>query len=142
MVWAKSGDTVRVHYTGKLADGSVFDSSHDRDPLQFTIGLNQMMPGFEEALVGMEPGQQKTATIPVEKAYGPYRDDMVEGVDRRQFPEYFQLEVGQWIQLERPDGEQLRVTVTEVSDSIVVLDANHPLSGKDLTFDIELLEIV
>ncbi len=142
MVWAKNGDIVKVHFTGKLADGSVFDSSHERDPLQITIGRNEMMPGIEEALLGMEPGQHKTATVPVEKAYGPHRDEMVEGVDRKQFPDYFQLEVGQWIQLERPDGEQLRVTVAEISDSIVVLDANHPLCGKNLTFDIELLEIV
>jgi peptidylprolyl isomerase len=142
MAQAKNGDKVKVHYTGKLDDGSVFDSSQDRDPLEFTIGEGQIIPGFEHAVVGMNPGDSKTATIPVDEAYGPRRDEMVMDVDKGQFPEHITPEVGQKLQMKRSDGQVLMVTITGVSEANVTLDANHPLAGKDLTFDIQLVEIV
>ena len=142
MLWAKSGDTVTIHYTGKLVDGTVFDSSIGRDPLQFTIGQNDMMPGLEEAVVGMEPGQSKTTTIPSEKAYGPYREEMVGEMERSEFPEKLTPEVGQQLVLNPPEGGEILLTVVAVSESSVTLDANHPLAGQDLTFDIEMLEII
>lgn len=142
MTQAKDGDTVRVHYTGKLDDGTVFDSSIDREPLQFTIGARQVIPDFEQAAVGMNQGESKTFKIPADKAYGPHRKEMVLVVDRDQFPEHLEPRVGQQLQMSQEDGRTLAVRVTQVSESSVTLDANHPLAGKDLTFDIELVEIV
>jgi len=141
MAQAKSGDKVKVHYTGKLDDGTVFDSSQERDPLEFTIGEGQIIPGFEQAVVGMNPGDNKTANIPVDKAYGPRRDEMVMDVDKGQFPENITPEIGQKLQMTRSDGQVIMVTITGVSEANVTLDANHPLAGKDLTFDIQLVEI-
>ena len=142
MVQAKNGDTVRVHYTGKLEDGTVFDSSTDRDPLEFTIGAGQIIPGFEEAVIGMNPGESKTTTISPDKAYGPHREDMVMVIDRNEFPERLELEVDQQLQIPVEDDRTIAVTVTHLSELSVTLDANHPLAGEDLTFDIELVEIV
>lgn len=142
MTQAKRGDTVRVHYTGKLEDGTVFDSSLERDPLEFTIGAGQVIPGFEEAVVGLSPGQSVTATVPAEEAYGPHREEMVIPVERDRLPEDLALEVGLQLQVRQADGSVLIVTVTDLSDETVVLDANHPLAGKDLTFDIQLVEIL
>ena len=138
---AKDGDTVKVHYTGKLEDGTVFDTSIERDPLQFTIGEGQLIPGFEQAVVGMSPGESKTVEIPADEAYGPYREELVMVVDRDQLPEDLQPEVGQQLQIRQPDGQTILVKVIDVSESSVTLDANHPLAGKDLTFDIELVEV-
>jgi peptidylprolyl isomerase len=137
----KYGDTVKVHYTGKLEDGTVFDSSNDRDPLQFTIGKGQVIRGFEQAIVGMNLAESKTVTIPMDKAYGAHREEMVMAVGRNKFPEDMQLEVGQQLQIRLEDGQLISVMVTEVTESSVTLDANHPLAGKDLTFDIHLVEI-
>lgn len=142
MAEAKKGDTVKVHYTGKLEDGSVFDSSDGRDPLEFTLGEGQVIPGFEAAVVGMNASDSKTTTISSDDAYGPHRKEMVAAVDRDQFPPDITPEVGQQLQMQRPDGQKIVVAVTEVSESSVTLDANHPLAGKDLTFEIELVEIV
>ncbi|HOI12945.1 MAG TPA: peptidylprolyl isomerase [Methanoculleus sp.] len=142
MVQAKEGDTVKVHYTGKLEDGTVFDSSEERAPLEFTIGSGQIIPGFEQAVIGMEPGEAKTATIPPEEAYGPHREDMTLTVDRGQFPEEINPEPGQQLQIQQPDGRAAVVTVSDVSASTVTLDANHPLAGQPLTFDIRLVDIV
>lgn len=139
---AKNGDTVKIHYTGKLDDGNVFDSSLDRDPLEFKIGENQVIDGFEEAVIGMSPNENKTTTIPSDKAYGEYRDDMVIEVEKAQFPDNIDPSVGQQLELRQENGQQVVVTVTDISDSAVTLDANHPLAGKELTFDIELVEIV
>ena len=138
----KQGDRVKVHYTGKLDDGKVFDSSNGREPLQFTIGEGQVIVGFEEAVLGMSPGESKLAKIPVEKAYGPYRAEMVRVFEKSQFPPDMNPEVGQRLQLNQPDGRLLVVTVKEVLESKVALDANHPLAGKDLAFEIELVEIL
>jgi FKBP-type peptidyl-prolyl cis-trans isomerase 2 len=142
MAKAKNGDTVKVHYTGKLEDGTVFDSSVDREPLEFMIGQGNLIPGFEEAVVGLEPSESRTATISHEEAYGPYRPEMVAQVDRSQFPDDVEPEVGQHFQMRHEQGQVMTVVVTDVSETSVTLDANHPLAGKDLTFDIELVEIV
>ncbi|RJP68715.1 MAG: peptidylprolyl isomerase [Candidatus Abyssobacteria bacterium SURF_17] len=142
MAKAKAGDTVRVHYTGWLEDGTVFDSSADRDPLEFQLGEGQVIEGFEEAIVGMEVGESKTANILPEKGYGPHYGEMVIEVGREQFPPHIAPQVDQVLQLQRPDGDRIRAIITNVSESTVTLDANHPLAGKNLMFDIELLEIV
>ncbi|MHC1585063.1 MAG: FKBP-type peptidyl-prolyl cis-trans isomerase [Candidatus Syntropharchaeia archaeon] len=142
MAQAKIGDTVKVHYTGKLEDGTVFDTSIDREPLQFTIGERQIIPGFEEAVVGMSPGESKTTKIPSDKAYGPHHRELVVVVNRSQFPENFEPVVGEQLEIRQPGGHPILVMVTEVSESTVTLDANHPLAGKDLTFEIELVEIL
>lgn len=142
MEQAKRGDSVKVHYTGKLDDGTIFDTSEDRDPLQFTLGKGQVIPGFEAAIIGMNPGQSKVAKIPSNQAYGPYRKEMVIEVERKDFPGEINPEVGQQLQLSQPDGRAIIVTTTNVTESKITLDANHPLAGKDLTFDIKLVEII
>ena len=140
---AKQGDTVRVHYRGKLKDGSEFDASFDREPLQFTIGGGQVIPGFEEAVVGMNPGDSKTTELPAEKAFGRYLEDMVVVVAKSQFADWdLEPTVGEQLPIPQPDGSSVDVTVTEVTESEVTVDANHPLAGEDLTFDIELIDIV
>ena len=142
MTQAKSGDTVRIHYKGKFDDGSVFDSSEGRDPLEFEIGSGNIIPGVEEAVVGMEPEETRETTIPPEKAYGEYRDDMVIEVEKSQFPEHIDPEAGQQLELQQPDGQKVMVTVTNVGEEKITLDANHPLAGRDLTFEITLDQIV
>ncbi len=141
MASAKEGDTVKVHYTGRLEDGEVFDSSAGREPLAFTIGSGQVIAGFEEGVSGMSPGEKKTINIPAAKAYGPHQTDMVFAMDRSQLPAGFEPEVGQQLQLRASDGRAMIVTVTEVTPETVTMDANHPLAGEDLTFDIELVGI-
>jgi len=141
MVQAKSGDTVQVRYTGKLADGTVFDSSEGREPLEFAIGEDQIIPGFEQAVIVMAEGESKTAEIPSEEAYGPHRPEMVLEVDREQIPEDIEVQTGQQLQVQHPSGQQIPVVVTGVADSKVTLDANHPLAGQNLTFDIELVKV-
>jgi FKBP-type peptidyl-prolyl cis-trans isomerase 2 len=138
---AKPGDTVKIHYTGKLDDGTVFDSSASREPLEFTLSSGQVIPGFDQAVLGMSPGETKTEKIPMDQAYGPYREEMVVEVSRQQMPPELEPEVGQQLQVQQPDGQTIPVFVTEVTESTVTLDANHPLAGEDLTFDIELVEI-
>lgn len=137
----KKGDTVKVHYTGKLKDGSVFDSSANREPLAFTLGGGNMIPGFEQAVEGMDVGERKTAEIPSGQAYGEKRQDMIITVPRENVPGDINPEVGQQLAIQQQGGQQVPVTVTEVNDEQVVLDANHPLAGKDLIFEIELVEI-
>ncbi len=141
---AKPGDTVKVHYRGKLRDGSEFDASFDREPLQFTIGGGQIIPGFEEAVVGMNPGDAKTAELPVEKAFGPYREEMVTVVNKRKLAGRWRVDpkVGEHVEVPQVEGPPMNVTITDVTESEVTLDANHPLAGKDVTFDIELVDIV
>jgi len=141
-VQAKTGDIVKVHYTGRLQDGTVFDTSTGSEPLEFTLGQGQIIPGFEQAIIGMQVGESKTVTIPVDQAYGPYYDDMVLEVERDELPEDLEPEVGMQLQMNQGDGGIMIVTITEVSETTIKIDANHPLTGQDLTFDIELVEIV
>ena len=138
---AQSGDTVSVHYTGKLSDETVFDSSRDREPLSFEIGAGKFIPGFEKSVVGMAPGDTKTITIESEKAYGPYREDQVVEIEKDRLPDNIKPEVGQQLQVQQANGETSVVVIKDVSDGSVVLDANHPLAGKDLIFDIELVSV-
>lgn len=142
MAAAKEGDSVKVHYTGRLDDGSVFDSTDGRDPLQFTLGEKQIIPGFEQAVIGMNPGESKIVRIEADQAYGPYHEDFVQEVARDSFPEDSAPELGDQYESPSSDDQSLEVTVIEITDSKVKLDANHPLAGKDLTFTIELVEIV
>lgn len=139
---AKEGDTVKVHYTGKLEDGTVFDSSEGRDPIEFTIGHRQVITGFEQAVIGMNPGEAKTATVSAADAYGPRYDEMIVSVERDQFPAHLDAQVGQRLQIRQAEGQSITVTVTDVSEKDITLDGNHPLAGKDLTFDIQLQEIL
>ncbi len=141
MAQASSGDTVKIHYTGTLEDGSVFDSSRGREPIEFTIGEGQVIAGFEQAVVGMSPGDSKTATIPAAEAYGPRHDEMMMQVERDRLPDDLDPEVGMRLRIDRGEGQDMVVNVTEVTDSHVTIDANHPLAGKDLTFELELVEI-
>ncbi|MFD1911662.1 FKBP-type peptidyl-prolyl cis-trans isomerase [Halodurantibacterium flavum] len=142
MTEVKTGDTVRIHYTGTLQDGSVFDSSEGRDPLEFTVGSGQIIPGLDAALPGMAVGQEKTVTVAAAEAYGPHDPNGRQSVPRDQVPADIPLDIGTTLQLTLPEGQTMPVTVAEVSDETVVLDANHPLAGKDLTFAVKMVEIV
>jgi peptidylprolyl isomerase len=139
---AKSGSTVKVHYTGKLDDGRVFDSSFEGDPIQFKIGEEKLLPDFEKAVVGMDIGESKTIQIESTNAYGPYHDKLVMPVNRDQLPSELEPKVGQYLETTMKDGQAIVFQVVEVNDASVTLDANHPLAGQDLTFDIQLMEIV
>lgn len=139
---AKTGDTVRIHYTGTLSDGSTFDSSNGRDPLEFTVGSGQIIPGLDRAIDGMSVGEKKTVEVPAAEAYGDRNPEGVQSVPRAQVPDHIPLDPGTQLQVQTGDGRTMPVTVAEVTDEAVVLDANHPLAGKDLTFEVELVEIV
>jgi peptidylprolyl isomerase len=141
MALAKTGDTVKVHYTGKLGDGTVFDTTFEGTPMEFTIGEGRLIPDFEQAVIGMEPGESKSIHIDFINAYGPHREEMVKIFDKKDLPEDLNPQLNQQLQVQQPDGRPFIVTVTEVSEESVTLDANHPLAGKDLTFDIQLAEI-
>lgn len=136
---AQAGDTVQVHYKGTLADGSVFDSSEGRDPLQFTLEAGQVIPGFEKAVEGMQVGERKTITIPADEAYGQRSERAMLQVPREQLPPEIEPEVGLQLVMQRADGQQIPVVVAEVTETHVTIDANHPLAGHDLTFEIELV---
>ncbi len=135
----KNGDRVKVHYTGTLNDGSVFDSSEGREPLEFTLGEGSMIPGFEKAVNGMNVGETRKVTIPADEAYGQRRDEMTMKVSREQLPPDMSPSVGDKLQMTNSRRQTIPVTVTEVSDSSITIDANHELAGKDLTFEIRLV---
>lgn len=141
MSTAKQGDTVRIHYTGALEDGTVFDSSEGREPLSFTLGEGQVIAGFEQATLGMEVGETKKARIEQGDAYGERRDDLVLEVPREQLPDELEVDVGTPLQLQQPDGSAVPVTVTSLDETTVTLDANHPLAGETLTFELTLVEV-
>lgn len=141
MTQAKTGDQVTVHYTGTLTDGTVFDSSRGLDPLVFTLGDGQVIAGFEQAVLGMQPGEVRQTTISSEQAYGEYQDGLLFTVERGSLPPDLDPNVGEQYQMRQSDGQPLIVTVRDVSPAQVVFDANHPLAGQDLTFEIELVEI-
>ena len=142
MAQAKLGDTVRVHYSGKLDTGFIFDSSQGSDPLEFELGCGRFIPGFEEAIVGMSPGESKTTVIPPEKGYGNYREERVMKLDSKDLPEDIDPQEGMTLEICAPSGVVVPVQITEISDSIITLDANHPLVDQILTFEITLVEIV
>ena len=137
----KSGDKVRIHYKGTLADGTVFDSSEGRDPLEFTVGAGQVIVGMDKEMVGMTVGEKKTIVAVAEEAYGPRQDDAQQDVPREMIPAEIPLEVGMQLQMQSPQGQVIPVSVVAIGEETVTLDANHMLAGKDLTFDIELVEI-
>lgn len=137
----QDGDTVRVHYTGTLQDGTEFDTSRERSPLEFTVGEGQVIPGFEEIVKGLEPGDTETETLPPEQAYGPHDDQRILDVPREELPDDVEPEVGMQLEVQQPDGNRARVSITEISDESVKLDANHPLAGRELTFEIEVLDV-
>jgi len=139
---AALGQTVKVHYTGTLNDGSVFDTSKDAEPLTVTIGKGELIPGFEDALLGMAAGDSKNVTIAAEDAYGPRRADLVQEIGRDQFPPDMELEAGGAVLIRGPDGQPMRLMIQELSEESVTLDANHPLAGQDLTFALKLVEIL
>lgn len=137
----KDGDTVKVHYTGTLEDGSVFDTSEEREPLEFTLGQGQLIPGFEKAVKGMSVGDSAEVDIPSEEAYGEAREDLIISVPKNQLPDDVEPQVGMQLQVNQQDGQPIPVRITEVGDEELKLDANHPLAGEDLTFQIELVDI-
>jgi peptidylprolyl isomerase len=142
MTQTKPGDTVTVHYTGKLTDGTVFDSSVQRnEPLVFTLGAGQVIPGFEQAVVGMQPGETKQTTIASSDAYGEHNPELIFDVEREQLPADLNPDVGDRYQMRQPDGQVVIVTVQNVNNNQVTFDANHPLAGQDLTFDVELVSV-
>ncbi len=141
MAEVKTGDTVRIHYTGTLSDGTVFDSSNGRGPLEFVVGSGQIIPGLDKALPGMNVGDKKSVDVPAVEAYGQVDPNAMQPVPRAQIPEDIALEIGQRLQVQTPDGQVMPVTVTEISEETVVLDANHPLAGRDLNFAIEVVGI-
>lgn len=138
---ATSGDTVAVHFTGKLEDGTVFDTSREGDPLQFEIGADQVIDGFERAVEGMEVGETREAELRPDEAYGDRDDELVFPVPRGQLPDGFDPEVGDEVAVEVEDGREVPGRVSEVDDETVTLDLNHPLAGRPLTFEIELVEV-
>lgn len=141
MQQVKKGDVVNVHYHGRLTDGTTFDSSEGREPLQFTAGSGQVIKGFDDAVMDMKPGDKKTVHIPVTEAYGERRDDMMMEYPKADFPAEMQPEVGMELQMGDEAGNVFPVVIVEVGDDVVVLDANHPLAGKDLIFEVELVSI-
>ncbi|MGD9056373.1 MAG: peptidylprolyl isomerase [Desulfobacterales bacterium] len=138
---AQVGDLVSVHYTGKLKNGEVFDSSKDRDPLEFTLGDKELLAGFEDGVVGMKAGQSKSVTLEPENAFGDRREDLLLKLPKKEFPQHITPSVGLQLRLSNAEGKEMTVVITEVGEESVTLDGNHPLSGQTVVFDIELLEI-
>jgi FKBP-type peptidyl-prolyl cis-trans isomerase 2 len=141
MQQAKKGDTVKVHYHGRLTDGSTFDSSEGRQPLEFEVGSGMVINGFDNGVIGMTKGEKKTINIPVEDAYGPKQDDLFMEFPKDRFPENMEPEVGMQLNMSNASGQNFPVVIAEVKEDAVILDANHPLAGQELVFDIELVEI-
>ena len=142
MSQVKANDTVKVHYTGKLADGQVFDSSVERgEPIEFTMGQGQLIPGFEKGLIDMKVNEKKTINIPKEEAYGEPREELIQEVQKSQLPEEIKPEVGMGLVSKSPDGQEMNLVVRDVKEETIVVDGNHPLAGKDLVFDLEVVEI-
>ncbi len=142
MQQVKSGDKIKVHYHGKLNNGETFDSSQGREPLEFEVGSGMVIKGFDDGVTGMTVGEKKTINIPFVEAYGPSNHEMVIDMPKDRFPEDMELEVGMPLMMSNGGGQNFQVVVTEIKEDAVMLDANHPLAGKDLIFDLELVEIV
>lgn len=138
---AKNGDTVLVHYTGTLSDGTMFDSSRDGDPLESVLGQNMLIPGFENAILGMKEGDTKTVTIPPDQAYGDRAEELILALPASEVPGHMKPEVGMLVQLAMDNGEEFEAVITDIGDEEITLDANHPLAGEALTFELELVGI-
>lgn len=141
MTKIKTNDTVAIHYTGKLENGDVFDSSVNAEPLEFKVGEGKVIPGFEKEVIGMEVNETKSFTIPTEEAYGDRRNDLIQKVEKSMLPEDLKPELGMTLMSESPEGHQMMLKVTEIDDETITVDANHPLAGKDLSFDITVIDI-
>ncbi len=141
MSLVKENDTVKVHYTGKLADGQVFDSSEGKEPIEFTLGQGQLIPGFEKGLINMKLNEKKTVNIPKDEAYGDSREDLIQEVQKTELPEEIKPEVGMGLVSKSQDGREMNLVIAEVKEESIVVDGNHPLAGKDLIFDLEVVEI-
>lgn len=142
MAQVKSGDKIKVHYHGKLTSGETFDSSEGREPLEFEVGSGMVIKGFDDGVTGMSVGEKKTINIPADDAYGPRNPEMIIEMPKERFPKDMEIEVGTPLGMSDQNGQQFQVTVVEIKDDAVMLDANHPLAGQDLIFDLELVEIV
>lgn len=141
MSQAKKGDTVKVHLTARLENGEVFSNSKDDEPLEFTLGSGDLIPGFEKAVIGMEAGETKTITVPPDEAYGPRNEELVVNVSKSALPENITPAIGQQLQIPHKEGNPIKVTISDMNEDTVTLDANHPLAGNTLFFDVELVEI-
>lgn len=141
MSQVKENDTIKLHYTGKLADGQVFDSSVEREPIEFKVGEGKIIPGLEKGVIDMKVNEKKTIEIAKDEAYGEASDELFQEVKKEQLPEDIKPEVGMGLVSKNPDGSERQLRVAEVKDDHIVVDANHPLAGKDLIFDVELVEI-
>ena len=141
MQQVKKGDTIKVHYHGKLVDGTTFDSSEGREPLEFEVGSGMVIPGFDDGVTGMAVGDKKTVSIPAEEAYGPKQEDMIMEFPKERFPAEMVPEVGMQLNMNNGQGQSFPVVIVEVQETVVILDANHPLAGQELIFDLELVEI-
>lgn len=141
MAQVKNGDTVKVHYHGKLTNGETFDSSAGREPLEFEVGSGMVIKGFDDGVTGMELGDKKTINIPADEAYGQRNPEMIIEMPKDRFPKDMELEVGTPMMMSDQEGQQFQVTIVEIKEEVVMLDANHPLAGEELTFDLELVEI-
>lgn len=142
MAQVKSGDKIKVHYHGRLTNGETFDSSEGRDPLEFEVGSGMVIKGFDDGVTGMAVGEKKTINIPFMEAYGPRNPEMVINMPKDRFPQDMELELGMPLVMSDGQGQQFQVTIVEIEEAAVKLDANHPLAGQDLVFDLELVEIV
>ena len=141
MAQAKMNDTVIVHYTGSFTDGEVFDSSMDREPLEFNIGQGMVIPGFENGIIGMQEGDSKKITIPAEDAYGPHREDLLTTIERSQIPASIDLQIGMILQMRSPEGGTTNVSIRDINQESVILDLNHPMAGKELIFEVNLVKV-
>ena len=141
MSQVKENDRVKVHYTGKLANGEVFDSSLEREPMEFQVGQGQLIPGFEKGIIDMKVNEKKTLVIPSEEAYGEARKELIQEVPNDKLPPEIKPEVGMGLVSTTPEGQEIQLVVKEVKDNAIVVDGNHPLAGQELTFEIEVIDI-
>jgi peptidylprolyl isomerase len=141
MAEAKVGDTVKIHFTGKLQDETVVETSKDRDPLEFTIGDGNVIPGLEQGVIGMAAGDKKTIAISPEDAFGQPQEDLLVDINKSEFPKDVELKAGAYLNIESSDGKEFKAKVVEIKEEMVTLDANHPLAGATINYDVELIEI-